>query len=464
MTVNKNSIILFRVISDIFIINIIFFIANSFFNNSLLNIKILNYLLFLNIFWLFFGKINYLYDDFRSRTFTYHLMSIIKTSIFMLIFMIIVFFFIKNDLFMRPRVFTVFYSVTLLLLIITKEYILRKFFSFLRKKGKNKRNILIVGLNEYSIKFGNLVVANPHFGYEIIGYLTNKYQKNDNIRILGKINEIDSILSSNNLHEVFIFISGNVHNLYDELIRVCNKHAVKVKIIPNFMRFLSKKFQTSTFGEFPIISVRSEPLDEFQWRILKRAFDLIFSFLVIVLVFSWLFPFVAIIQKITSKGPIFFIQKRIGKKGKLFSIIKFRTMYVGTEQKFQATVKKDMRITPFGAFLRKTNIDEIPQFINVFLGTMSIVGPRPHAIDFEKKYSEFVEEIRMRHTVKPGITGWAQTNGYRGDLKNENDNRIHTKDKIMHDIWYIENWSIWLDLNIIILTIWNILRGDPNAY
>lgn len=464
MTVNKNSILLFRIISDIFLVNLSFLVIQYFISTEFsLSLPKFNFLLFLNLGWIISGKFNYLYDDFRSRTFTYQVVSIIKNSIILLIIMMVVFFFFKNQFLSRPRVFIISYSTLLLFLIILKEYFLRHLFAYLRKKGINKRNIIIIGANEIGYRFSHLIQNHPHFGYDLLGFIDdNNY--NLNLELLGDFESLEKILLKYPVHEIFIALKNTTDLNYDKTIRICNKHAIKVKIIPDYLRFLSKKFKATTFGEFPIIVVRDEPLEEVQWRILKRIFDVAFSGLFILLLFTWVFPFIALIQKLDSKGPIFFIQDRVGKHNKVFKCLKFRTMFQNSDQKYNATTKGDPRITKFGSFLRRTNLDEIPQFINVFLGDMSVVGPRPHALDFNQKYSEFVEEIKMRHSVKPGITGWAQINGYRGDAVDEEENRIHTREKIRSDLYYIENWSFWLDLNIIFLTVWNMIKGDPNAY
>jgi putative colanic acid biosynthesis UDP-glucose lipid carrier transferase len=184
-----------------------------------------------------------------------------------------------------------------------------------------------------------------------------------------------------------------------------------------------------------------------------------------VLVYSWLYPVIAIFLKKDSKGPVIFKQDRIGVKNKKFLCYKFRTLF--TEKKdndrFVPVMNDDPRITKFGSFLRRSNLDELPQFINVLKGQMSVVGPRPHAIPYDDKYGLIVEDIRLRHNVKPGITGWAQVHGLRGDTFSEEENARRTIKRIEHDIWYIENWSFWLDIQIIILTIWQMIKGDTKG-
>jgi len=467
LTVNKKSIIAFRIFSDLILLNISFYATYIYIlDNSSISVRTFNVLLILNAAWLITARFSKLYDDFRSRTFSFLFISIVTTSIYFLLFMIVGYFLFREYFVGRPRIFVVIFSTFLNFSIILKEFILRKVLNLLRKKGKNIRNMVIIGAGELGNKFSNLIDEHPHFGYKILGFLCDKGQHTMNGKYLGKLNELEKVLNKFNVHEVVVALPDNPTKPLDEILRLCNKYAVRVNIIPDYMRFLSKKFQTSTFGEFPIITVRAEPLEEIQWRVIKRGFDIIFSLFVIITICSWLFPIIAILIKIDSKGPVFFTQDRIGQNGKPFKTYKFRSMYsaeTNSEGKFTPLKSGDSRITKVGRFLRKTNLDELPQFFNVLIGNMSVVGPRPHAISFEEKYSEFVEEIKLRHLVKPGITGWAQVNGLRGDFLDESKNRLLTKAKINHDIWYIENWSFVLDLHIILLTIWKMIQGKTEG-
>ena len=219
------------------------------------------------------------------------------------------------------------------------------------------------------------------------------------------------------------------------------------------------------FGPFPIFSVRDDKINEFQWLILKRAVDFIFSSLVIIFLMSWLYPLIGLLIKISSPGPIPFKQERWSRNNRRFIAYKFRSMnqyYKETDEtgKYRQATKNDIRVTKIGKFIRKTNIDEIPQFINVFLGQMSVVGPRPHPTPLNIESNKNIDNYMVRHLVKPGITGWAQINGYRGETKDIN----LMKKRLEYDLWYIENWTFWLDFEIIVQTIWLLIKGDPNAY
>ena len=214
-----------------------------------------------------------------------------------------------------------------------------------------------------------------------------------------------------------------------------------------------------------MITLRAEPLQQPTWIIIKRIFDVIFASLVFVFIYSWLIPLMAIIIKLESPGPVFFLQDRWGKNGKKFKCYKFRSMRTdlkpeGEKEEFKQAEKTDKRITKVGAFIRKTSIDELPQFINILLGDMSVVGPRPHAHEHNLLTKDSVDKYMMRHWVKPGLTGWAQVNGFRGETKTVEQMQL----RVDHDIWYIEHWSLWLDIKIIFMTIYNMLNGEEMAY
>jgi putative colanic acid biosysnthesis UDP-glucose lipid carrier transferase len=215
----------------------------------------------------------------------------------------------------------------------------------------------------------------------------------------------------------------------------------------------------------PIEDIREKHEGYSLERIAKRGIDIMFALTVIILLFSWILPIVALIIKLTSKGPVFFLQSRIGLNNEIFQCWKLRTMYIDSDaNSFKATEKEDSRITSVGGFLRRLNLDELPQIINILLGDMTLVGPRPQPIPFYHKYKEFIEDLDLRHVVKPGITGYAQIRGLRGDSADENENKMRIWKRFECDMWYIENWSLRLDIEIIVKTFLIVLKGDDNAY
>lgn len=466
MFANKKSFYYLRLFSDLFLLNISF-IAAAVLAQSLNTLLSRNHMFILqmglNFVWLFFSNVISFYEDTDTRYFAYQFVNIIK-NVFAQGFTAIVFIFlVKEDLFTRN--FIIYYFIILLFCVGVRIIIFKFIIISLRKSGKGIRNLLIIGVGDVAANFHNVVQKNPDFGYELIGFLDDKNIPSEGDKILGGINDLEKIIIEKKIEEVVIAIPDYAAPLMDSIIKICNKNAVRTHIIPDYFRFLSKKFQISMIGNFPVISVRNEPLEEIHWKVLKRTFDIVFSLTFLILIYSWLFPVIAFFLKKDSKGPVIFKQDRIGVKNKKFVCYKFRTLY--TEKKdneqFIPVTKDDSRITHFGNLLRKSNLDELPQFINVLKGEMSVVGPRPHAIPYDDKYTLIVEDIRLRHNVKPGITGWAQVHGLRGDTFSEEENTRRTIKRIEHDIWYIENWSFWLDIQIILITIWQMIKGDTKG-
>jgi putative colanic acid biosynthesis UDP-glucose lipid carrier transferase len=243
----------------------------------------------------------------------------------------------------------------------------------------------------------------------------------------------------------------------------CEQKQVQLSVINDFNRLDSTSLRVTSYAGFPVVGLRYFPLDDPENRFFKRAFDIFFSLLVIVFVFSWLMPLLALIIKINSRGPVFFIQDRWGLNNKRIRCLKFRTMRLNeqkNEEPFQQASRNDSRVTSVGKILRKTSLDELPQFINVLLGNMSVVGPRPHPIPLSLESKDVVQHYMLRHLVKPGITGWAQVNGSRGEVQSQ----LEMRTRVAFDLWYIENWSFWLDCQIIFQTIVNLLKGDEKAY
>jgi putative colanic acid biosynthesis UDP-glucose lipid carrier transferase len=345
------------------------------------------------------------------------------------------------------------------------KFIVRKYFNYLRRKGRNLRTILIVGAGEVGQNFYNSIRTNPHFGYKLVGFLDDNIKVLLNGKYLGKIDQLEHVLNTKPVNDVIIALPNYATEKLDWVISVCENSTAKVRIIPDYFKYLSERFEVTIFDKFPLITVRTDKINEFSWRMLKRGFDFVFAFYLFVLIFSWLFPLIAIGIKLTSKGPIFFKHERWGRNNRRFITYKFRSMVMESEEvdatgKYKQATKNDERITKFGAFLRKTNFDELPQFWNVLMSDMSVVGPRPHPTPLNLESKDKIRYYQLRHLVKPGVTGWAQINGYRGETKEH----WKMQKRVEHDLWYIEHWSFLLDLQIITLTIWNMIKGDENAY
>lgn len=326
-----------------------------------------------------------------------------------------------------------------------------------RKKGFNYRNIVVVGYGELSHELERYFRAHPEYGYKLLGFFDKKASGKN---ILGEVNSLFKYCKEHTIDEIYCCLPYVRYSQIKEIIDFSDNNFIKVKLIADFRGFSLKGVELERYDYIPVLNVTSMPLDDRKSLLVKRFFDVIFSSLVIIFVFSWLFPLVALAIKLDSKGPIFFKQKRTGRGNETFWCLKFRTMHVNGKSEIKQATKGDSRITKIGQFLRKTSIDELPQFFNVFNGTMSVVGPRPHMLRHTEEYSKIVEKFMVRHFVKPGITGLAQAKGYRGETKTVES----IKNRVKLDRFYIENWSIYLDLKIILLTILTLIKGDENAY
>lgn len=414
--------------------------------------------------WHFVAKIYHLYDDFRSRSFSYEFISILQTLLLNGVIITFIFFYFYHN-YPYPRTFVLLYSALIFLILPVQKFIYKQYLMRVRSKSRNMKKVLIVGAGSLGMSFNKIIAANKHLGYELAGFVDDTKKSHLNGEYLGKISELEEILSSNDIEDVVIALPSSAVNKIEETVQISEKNAKRVRIIPNYSHLRSGNFRINNFGEFPLITIRSTPLDDTENQFFKRVFDVLFSVILFILVFSWLFPLIALISKFTSRGPVFFKQERWGLNNKKITCYKFRSMVsdftdLDKNGKYNQACKNDPRITKFGRFLRKTNLDELPQFYNVLLGDMSVVGPRPHPIPLNIESKETVHNYMLRHIVKPGITGWAQVNGFRGETKEpgQMQNRVNL------DLWYIDNWSFWMDCQIIFQTIMNMIKGDKNAY
>lgn len=463
MFFKQRSIYTLKLASDLFFLNASFILSGILAQS--LNILILRkymlvLLVILNFVWIITSEMFDFYEDFDPTNLSYQFIKIIKNTLVQTFACVFFIFVVKEDLFTRN--FIVYNFSILSFFIFLRIVILKKVFSYFRSTGKNIRNLAIIGAGDLGYNFLTTIKSNPEYGYNFVGFIDNDLSAEN---VIGSADNLDTLIQQKKIEEAVIALPNTDFALIEEIIRVCNRNAVRAFIIPDYFKFVSKKFRISQFGNFPIITVRNEPLEELQWRFVKRTFDIAAAGMATIFILSWLFPIIILLQKLTSRGPIFFLQDRIGINNKPFKCFKFRTMHINSDGKnFTPTDKDDPRVTKLGKFLRKSNLDEIPQVLNVLLGDMSIVGPRPHMMAFNNVYKEVVEEIKLRTLVKPGITGWAQIHGLRGDAVDAAENKIRIKKRIEYDIWYIENWSLTLDIQIIMLTAWQMLTGKTKGY
>jgi len=338
--------------------------------------------------------------------------------------------------------------------------VMRLFLARARSKGYNQRHAIIVGAGKLGRGLKDRFDNHLEFGINILGFFDDseksyKKEKND-YEVIGDIAHLAEYLESNAIDRVFITLPLTAQETVAVVTDICEYEGVEVNIVPDLLRFVKFKTKIYDIDGMPVIGVRSTPVDSLQYIYTKRVFDFIFSLLAILATTPILF-LAAVVIKLTSSGPVFFKQKRIGVNGREFDFFKLRTMHVSPSNESDTTwtTQGDCRRTKFGAFFRKTCIDELPQFWNVLKGDMSVVGPRPERPYFTKQFKKEVPRYMVRHQVKTGITGWAQVNGLRGDTS--------IPKRIEHDIFYIENWSFGFDLKIIGLTVFKGINGK-NAY
>jgi putative colanic acid biosynthesis UDP-glucose lipid carrier transferase len=408
--------------------------------------------------WYFSANVTGFYEDFNSRFFPYQAVYIVKNVLVQAGAAIVFIFAVKEDLYTRN--FIVAFSVLLGLLTGAGFLLLRGLMRRQKEAGQFFRSLLIVGAGPVGREFREIVEKDITLGYAFAGFLDDDAANRDAPGVLGGVSRLEAVIREKGVDEVVIALPGGSSGAIDAVMRVCNRLAVRTHIIPDYFQFLARKFRVSLVGNFPVITVRSEPLEEFHWRLIKRSFDVAAALGVIVCVASWLFPILIVLQKLLSPGPVFYVQDRVGKSNRIFRCYKFRSMVTDAAGgEYDPARENDPRITRFGRFLRRTNLDELPQIVNVLLGDMSVVGPRPHAVSFNARYEEYIEELRLRSLVKPGITGWAQIHGLRGDVGDEEENRARIRKRFEYDIWYVENWTFGLDVQIILLTAWSLLGG-----
>ncbi len=320
--------------------------------------------------------------------------------------------------------------------------------------GGNFRKTIIIGNNESVYELEEFFINQKELGYE--NRKTFTFQDSSSLNL----KECFDYIISKNIDEVYCSAEELNETQINQLIDFCENNFKILKFISKRGGLLSKKLKTDTYGLSTVQSLREMPLSNDFNTIVKRTFDVVFSLFIILFLLSWITPIIAFLIKVETQGPVFFKQTRNGIKYKEFTCFKFRSMIENNSADVQQATKNDKRVTKIGKILRRTSLDELPQFFNVLIGTMSVVGPRPHMIRENEKYSKSVNKFMVRHFVKPGITGLAQVKGYRGEIETEKD----IINRVKYDIYYLENWSLFLDLNIVFLTALKFLTGQKKAY
>ncbi|WP_342563245.1 undecaprenyl-phosphate glucose phosphotransferase [Paenibacillus sp. FSL R7-0345] len=403
------------------------------------------------------GIVLSLYLPKRKKRFVDEFLKIFQVHVMAIFILLGVMFFLKEiDV---SRQYLAIYMGFNILSIMLYRYVLKTMLKSLREKGYNRQFVLIIGAGSLGKRFYNNLIQYPELGYETIGFLDD-FHKWDGIEeqrykpILGTVDELSGILEMLPVDEVILALPLDAHSKYPAIIAACEKAGMRTLIIPDFFDYLPARPYFDNFAGMPMINVRDIPLDMAGNRLAKRSFDIVFS-LFAILMLSPIMLIVAIGVRLTSPGPVIFKQERVGLNRRNFMMYKFRSMKMQTDSEVDTgwSTKDDPRRTRFGTFIRRTSLDELPQFFNVLFGQMSVVGPRPERPYYVEQFRDEIPKYMVKHHVRPGITGWAQSNGLRGDTSIE--------ERIKHDIFYIENWSLLFDIRIIFRTIRN---GFKNAY
>ncbi len=422
------------------------------------------FMLFSIGFWYLLSQFSKLYADRRSNKFSEEIIFITYNTLLLSILLSSTLFFIDIN---PPYTVGFFgtYLVYIFIAISTIKYLLRKSIHAALHQGKLYDKILLVGSTPSAINYYETINKYYYYGYECVGIIDEQPAKINGCKYYGNIEALNNVLKTQAIDEVVIALHNSDYSNIQRCMEVCDYHRTKVRILPDLQQYASSAIAVDNIGMMPTISVMELPLDQWQNRLLKRVFDIVFSLLVFLTVGIILFPLIALFIKLTSRGAVFFKQERWGLNNEKIICYKFRTMVqesvdVDADGKYQQATKNDPRITWIGKVLRKTNLDELPQFLNVLLGNMSVVGPRPHPTPLNIESMQTVENYMLRHIVLPGISGWAQVNGCRGETKNSGD----MQRRVNFDLYYIHRWTFWLDCQIILQTVINIIRGDQNAY
>ncbi len=431
-------------------LSIIHVLAAPFFEDRFI---FLNYIIFVSLAWIVLSLKIQFYEIYRFTHVQNILSSLAKQGV---VFFLIVFAFFGfyNQITKDPWKIVAYVLWVILGISIVKFavfFLLKKYRIYL--KG-NQRRVVIYGLNNKTEQLRKFFTSNPEYGYELQKTFNLKGDKKEDIE------DTFNFILKNNIDEIYTSIGETSNENMGKIIDFADNNLKVLKFLPDNKEIYSKKLDFTYYGFLPILSMRKIPMDEALNKFIKRSFDIVMSLGVIIFILSWLTPLLGIIIKLESKGPVFFKQRRNGLDYKEFYCYKFRSMRPSPDAHlFQAT-RGDERITRVGKIIRKTSMDELPQFINVLKGDMSVVGPRPHMVSHTHMYAERIDKFMVRHFIKPGITGLAQVSGFRGEIETDND----IINRVKYDIFYLENWSLFLDLKVVFKTVFNAIRGEEKAY
>jgi putative colanic acid biosynthesis UDP-glucose lipid carrier transferase len=450
------------IILDFLMINSVFLITEYLFQESLVSgtgAESAWLSLFLSFNWLIIALVGNIYHERNIVSFeSFSRRSAQGILWFLVLICGYILFFLKTDV---SRLFLSAILLCIPLALLLNRFLYLAFYRYFRNKDYLIDKVLVVGYNNLSKQLIESLEENE-INKEVVGICDESENVHElsNYPILGGISNAFQVCKQYGATEIYSSISPEHNHEIYKLIQLADQNCIHFRIIPDFSVFVKRKSYINNVNGIPLISFRREPLEDLGSRIKKRIFDIVVSVFVLIFILSWLIPLIGLLILIESRGPVFFAQKRSGKGNKEFWCLKFRSMKVNDQAHEKMATKNDSRLTRIGKFLRKSSLDEFPQFLNVLRGHMSIVGPRPHMLKHTDEFSRVVNQYMVRHFLKPGITGWAQVNGYRGEVNSIEKLQC----RVEHDVWYLENWSVWLDLKIVFMTVINTVKGEENAF
>jgi len=417
-------------------------------------------LLIFNFIWTLTAFLLKLYDIKNVKRLDKVLFNLSKVAVINGVALSGILFSLKASTFSREHLYAT-YAFAFGAVLLWRIVALRLIFLF-RKSGFNYKRVVLIGGGNVAKQLYKYIHKDDGYGIRLLAIFAENeisFQVKEGVK-KGGFDQLEEFAIKNDIDEIYYTLPLTYTAKIKAFISFADKNMIRFKIIPDFRGFPFKRVNIDFFEDVPVITFRQEPLTDIVNQMLKRTFDIIFSLLVIVLLLSWLYPIIGILIKLSSKGPVLFKQVRSGLNNEEFMCYKFRSMAQNKDADNKQATKGDARITKIGFFLRKSSMDELPQFFNVLMGDMSVVGPRPHMILHTEEYSALIGKYMVRQLVKPGITGAAQVKGYRGETKELKD----MEGRVRADVWYIENWSLALDINLIALTVWNVIKGDEKAF
>ena len=409
---------------------------------------------FVVLFWIILSTFISVYAIYRFTRIV-KIISLFVQQTVLLLLLVFAYFYIKGDLLPYPVIFK-YFLILLCVMTLWRVFLFQFFKRYRVITGSNNVYVVIIGENKATEKLKDFFINSREYGYRFRGFFSDTNEPN----ALGNVEDSYDYILNNHIDEVYCSIKELSDEQIKSLIDFCEFNLKTIRFIADDKELFSKNLKLAYYNLTPIVSLPPIPLDDPLKDLVKRVFDIAFATIVIVCLLSWLIPIIALCIKIESRGPVFFKQYRYGADFKLFLCYKFRSMVPNKQSDKQQASKNDARVTRMGRFIRRTSIDELPQFFNVLYGDMSVVGPRPLLMSHTDDYRDKIKKFMVRHNVKPGITGLAQVSGYRGNIEKDSD----MQNRVRYDIFYVENWSLLMDINIILQTVINVFKGEEKAY